>query len=106
MDKSIIITESIILKRFDEMCKESLSPDIYSIWADQIIPQLNQLRQSLLVKVVNVSLTDVEIKLIIQSLNLWIENSPNNIWKNEITKLTNKLKVCEKEFCELKESIL
>jgi len=43
-DKSIIITEKELLKRIDEMCAESLSPDIYSMWIDKIVPQLNGTR--------------------------------------------------------------
>jgi hypothetical protein len=49
-DKSIVITEQDIMKRFDEMCQESLSPEVYSIWKDQIIPTLHKIRQSLTVK--------------------------------------------------------
>lgn len=29
------------------MCQESLSPDVYSMWADQIIPALNKIRNGL-----------------------------------------------------------
>ena len=46
-DKSIKITEKQILSRFNEMCQESLSPDVYSMWADQIIPALNKIRNGL-----------------------------------------------------------
>jgi len=46
-DKGIIITEKELLKRIDEMCAESLSPDIYSMWIDKIVPALNKIRFSL-----------------------------------------------------------
>ena len=46
-DKAIVITEKKIMTRFDEMCQETLSPDVYSIWADQIIPALNKIRTGL-----------------------------------------------------------
>jgi len=46
-DKAIVISERDILKRFDEMCVESLEPDVYSIWKDEIIPTLNKVRSQL-----------------------------------------------------------
>lgn len=46
-DKSIRITEAQIRDRIDEMCAESLSPDVYDMWKDQIIPMLNRIRDGL-----------------------------------------------------------
>lgn len=46
-DKSIKITEKDIMTRFDEMCQESLSPDVYSTWVNEIIPALNKIRAGL-----------------------------------------------------------
>jgi len=46
-NKNIIIPERDILARFDEMCQESLSPEIYSSWKDEIIPALKKIRTQL-----------------------------------------------------------
>lgn len=64
-DKSIVITEKDILVRFDEMCQETLSPDVYSIWKDQIIPALNKIRRGLQESRIN-ELQDKVVQLEIQ----------------------------------------
>lgn len=46
-DKAIVISEKDVLNRFDEICQETLNPDVYSIWKDEIIPTLNKLRPQL-----------------------------------------------------------
>jgi hypothetical protein len=46
-DKSIKTTEAEILKRLDEMCQESLSPDVYFIWKDIVVPKLVAARKQL-----------------------------------------------------------
>ena len=46
-DKSIKISERDILKRFDEMMEESMDPETYSLWKDDIIPKLKQIRDGL-----------------------------------------------------------
>lgn len=45
-DKSIIISEREILDKFEEMCAESLSPDVYDN-LDKIIFELNRVRTQL-----------------------------------------------------------
>ena len=49
-NKSIIITEQELLKRINEMCIESLPPDIYSMWIDKVVPQLSAARHRLQVE--------------------------------------------------------
>ena len=46
-NKDIVITEKDLLARVDEMCAESLAPDIYGLWADEVVPRLKKARQAL-----------------------------------------------------------
>ncbi len=46
-NKSIVITETDILNKFVEMCSESLSPNMYNVLIDTIIPSLKQARLNL-----------------------------------------------------------
>ena len=46
-NKSIEISENKIVKTFDKMCQESLSPEVYSVWADEIWPTLSCVRTQL-----------------------------------------------------------
>jgi len=47
MNKDIVISEADITKRFNEMCAESLPPDMYSYLETVILPQLYNTRQAL-----------------------------------------------------------
>ena len=48
MEKSIKTTISEeILNTIDEMCVESLSPDVYSMWKDEVVPNLRETRRGL-----------------------------------------------------------
>ena len=97
-DKAMIIPETDILNRFDEMCAESLSPDVYSIWKDEIIPALNKIRTSLLVKVYHVALTEWDKKVIHQALKVWRGDFPETnckscVWQKELTALIERLEL-------------
>lgn len=88
----------MIDKNISEMLKERLSPEVYSIWANDIIPILNKIRdQSIPIEKREISLTECEIKVLCQAVRIWLGEFPDTgckptyVWKNELEALKKQL---------------